>query len=489
MHLPPTARLPALTDAGAAGSGVDLDVDVAVVGGGVLGTAIAARVAATTASVCLLEAESDVAEGASKGNAGVAVAYYGPPGTDEAELITASHPGWEELAARLSVPYRRLGAVMVALDDEQVATLERTRDEVRACGARAELLTSAQARQLEPLITTRCAAGLAMPDEGVIDPMALTVAYAQLAARNGAVIRLNSPVTSIEADEPQHSVLVAPSRVRARFVVNAAGVAAGRVSAIAGGEKLTYWPRKGQYAVLDRVFASSLSRIVFSTHSATTKGVNVIPTTHGSALVGPTAEDQEDPGDKATDPDTIERLIASAATLVPAISGEHVIKYFAANRPASDEQHRLRFDAAVPNLLHCTNRSAGVSISPAAAHRALELLRNAGLDARERADAVDALPPAPRLRATADPAGLIRADPQFGQVVCVCEQVSAAEINRALAGPVPATSMEGVRKRTGAMYGRCQGSLCSAGIAFMTGVHTGTGPATVRQTARGTVGS
>ena len=470
-------------------AGADRDVDVAVVGGGVLGTAIAARIAATTASVCLLEAETDVAEAASKGNAGVAVAYYGPPGTDEAGLIAASYPGWEELTNRLSVPYRRLGAVMVALDEEQAATLEHTRDEVRACGARAELLTPAQARDLEPLITTRCVAGLSMPDEGVIDPMALTVAYAQLAAGNGAEIRLSSPVTAIEADETGRSILTTPARVRARFVVNAAGVAAGRVSRLAGGEELRYWPRQGQYAVLDRAFAGSLSRIVFSTHSATTKGINVVPTTHGSALLGPTALDLDDADDKATDRDTVERLIASAATLVPGISREHVIKFFAANRPASDEQHRLRFDTTAPNLLHCTNRSAGVSISPAAAQRVLELLREAGLDAPERAGAVNVLPAAPRLRAAADPAGLIRQDPQYGQVVCACEHVSAAEINRALAGPIPATSMDGVRKRTGAMYGRCQGSLCSAGIAFLTALGTGTGPGTVRQTARGTVGS
>jgi glycerol-3-phosphate dehydrogenase len=294
-------------------------------------------------------------------------------------------------------------------------------------------------------------------------------------------------VTAIHADD---GIVETPAaRIRARFIVNAAGVAAGGVSRLAGGEDLGYWPRKGQYAVLDRAFAGSLSRIVFSTHAATTKGINVVPTTHGSALLGPTALDITDPDDKSTDLGTIDRVIAAAATLVPGISRQHVIKFFAANRPASDEQHRLRFDARVPNLLHCTNRSAGVSISPAAAHRVLELLLNAGLDARQRADAVDVLPPAPRLRATADPSALVKLDPQFGQVVCACEHVSAAEINRALAGPVAATSMDGVRKRTGAMYGRCQGSLCSAGIAFLTAMRTGTGPATVRQTARGTLGS
>ena len=369
---------------------------------------------------------------ASKGNAGVAVAYYGPPGTDEAGLIAASYPGWEELTNRLSVPYRRLGAVMVALDEEQAATLEHTRDEVRACGARAELLTPAQARDLEPLITTRCVAGLSMPDEGVIDPMALTVAYAQLAAGNGAEIRLSSPVTAIEADETGRSILTTPARVRARFVVNAAGVAAGRVSLLAGGEELRYWPRQGQYAVLDRAFAGSLSRIVFSTHSATTKGINVVPTTHGSALLGPTALDLDDADDKATDRDTVERLIASAATLVPGISREHVIKFFAANRPASDEQHRLRFDTTAPNLLHCTNRSAGVSISPAAAQRVLELLREAGLDAPERAGAVNVLPGCP---AAARGSRSRRADPPGPAVRSGRVRVRARQCRRDQPGP------------------------------------------------------
>ena len=464
--------------------------DVAVIGGGVLGTAVASRLASTTASVCLLEAENDVAEGASKGNAGVAVAYYGAPGTLETELITASNPGWEALTDRLSVPYRRLGAVMVALDDEQAAHLEQTCEEIRACGARAELLTARQALEQEPLITDRCVAGLLMPDEGVIDPMALTVAYANLAAVNGARIRLGSRVTAItRVDDDWSLIATGTSAVRARFVVNAAGVAAGRISRLAGGEDFTYWPRKGQYAVIDREFARALSRIVFGTHSATTKGINVVPTTHGSALLGPTAFDAVDPDDKATDLETVNFLVDRASMLVPGIRAEFVIKHFAANRPASDEQHRLRFDACVPNLLHCTNRSAGVSLSPAAAGYALDLLNAAGLDAEPRGVAADALAPAPRLHMTSDPEALVRSDPLFGQVVCACEHVSAAEINRALEGPVPATSIDGVRKRTGATYGRCQGALCSAGISFMTALHTGTGPATVRQTARGTIGS
>lgn len=466
------------------------DFDVVVIGGGVLGTAVAARLSSTTARVCLLEAESDVAEGASKGNAGVAVSYYGPPGTLETRLITASTPRWEEITGRLAVPYRRLGAIMVALDEEQAGRLEHTRDEILACGVRAEMVAVERALRDEPLITPRCVAALSMPDEGVIDPMALTVAYANLAAANGVQVRLGWQVAGIAAlDDGRHRIAGGQGSVTTRFIVNAAGVAAGYISGLAGGEEFAYWPRKGQYAVLDRAFAQSLRRIVFSTHSETTKGVNVVPTTHGSALLGPTAEDHLDPADRSTDLETVEHLIRRAAELVPAVTRDLVIKFFAANRPASAESHRLRFDRKVPTLLHCTNRSAGVSLSPAAGDYALALLADAGLDLEERPGAEYALPPAPRMHDAPAPEALVAGDPRYGQIVCACEHVSAAEIDRALTQPVPATSMDGVRKRTGAMYGRCQGSLCSAGISFMTALRTGTGPASVRQTARGTVGT
>lgn len=463
--------------------------DVVVVGGGVLGTAVAARLAATTASVCLVEAETDVCEGASRGNAGVAVSYYGPPGTLETELVNRSCPRWEDLCERLSVPYRRTGAIMVALDDEEAGRLEHTMDDLRTAGVRGELWSADQVAAADPLITRDCVAGLWMPDEGIVDPMALTTAYANLAVTNGAVVRLGARVGAIDHDGRGSVVRTPVGDVRGRFVVNAAGVGAGTISELAGGETLTFWPRKGQYAVVDRSFAHRLQHIVFCTHSPKTKGINVVPTTHGSALLGPTAVDVEDPEDRATDETTVDFLIDSVSRLVPGITRDVVVKAFAANRPASDEQHRLRFDAEVANLLHCTDRSAGVSISPAAADLALQLLQEAGLDVQDRPDAVHVLPRAPRLRTTPVPQTLIEDDPSYGQVVCACEHVSAAEINRALECPVPATSIDGVRKRTGATYGRCQGSLCSAGISFMTALHTGTGPADVRQTTRGTVGS
>jgi glycerol-3-phosphate dehydrogenase len=461
-----------------------------VIGGGVLGCAIAARLAATTARVCLLEASTDVAEGASKGNAGIAVSYYGEPGTLETDLINRSNPRWEDLCRRLDVPYRRIGALMIAVDDADAAKLEGIVAEVQACGVRAELLDSGRARSMEPLITPACRGAVHLPDEGIIDPMRLTVAFARLAAANGGDVRRATPVIGIERVE-NHVTRVQTTEgvLDARFVVNAAGAAAADISDLAGGEPLQVWPRKGQYAVLDREFGQRLRSIVFSTHLPDTKGVNVVPTTHGSCLIGPTASDHSDADDRATDTDTIAGLRARAGRLVPAAAGAGAIKYFAANRPAGDERQRLRFDARNPTLLHATNRSTGVSTSPAAADLALDLLRDAGLDVTDRLDAITALPPVPRLRTAAEPEKLTAIDPGYGQVVCACEQVSAAEIAAELSGPLGARSVDAVRKRTGATYGRCQGSICMAGVTFMCAMAVGTGPADTRLTAAGAVGS
>jgi glycerol-3-phosphate dehydrogenase len=465
-------------------------VDVVVVGGGVLGCAVAARLSTTTASVCLLEAEHDVCEGASKGNAGNTISFYGEPGTEENELINASNPGWEVLCRRLDVPFRRIGAVMVAVTRSEVERLEVVHEEIRRAGARAELLTAAQVRKAEPLVTDACLGGVALPDEGIIDPMRLTIGYAKLAIENGVDVRLDSPVTAITRDEHGFIVTVPTGHIRARFLVNAAGYGARLISRLAGGEELTGWPRRGQYVVIDREFGSRLSRIVFCTPSPETKGINVMPTTNGSVLLGPTAFDDFEGDDrKGTDADTIDYVRSQAGRLVPEAANALAIKVFAANRPASDERHRLRFDTKVPAMLHVNSRSAGVSISPAAADMALGLLKESGLDVTERSDPVTRLKPVARLRTATAPQELTKLNPRYGQVVCACEHVSAAEIEQALSGPLPATSVDGVRKRTGAAYGRCQGSLCLAGLSFMTAISTNATPTSVRQTSRGTLGA
>jgi glycerol-3-phosphate dehydrogenase len=463
--------------------------DVVIIGGGVVGCAIAARLSVTAVSVVLIEATGDVANGASKANAGVAVSHYGETATLETDLVSASNPRWEDLCHRLDVPYRRIGAIMVALSDAEQARLEQLHAALGALDVRSVPLTAGEARAAEPLISDQVVSALSLPDEGIIDPVRLTVAYASLAALNGTQIVLGEPVVGIESAPQRTIVRTARRSLAARFVVNAAGLGTGEISALAGGEPLVMWPRRGEYLVLDREFGRRMRHIVFGTSLPDAKGVNVTPTTHGTVLVGPSSADTQEPSARVTHTETIDAVLASAQRLVPAIDRRWAIKLFAGSRPASDERFRLRFDAMVPALLHAGSRSSGVSTSPALADHAVTLLRGAGLEAPDRPAAHRMLKPTPRLRTVEHPESLLALDPGYGQVVCACEQVTAAEIQAALEGPVPARSIEGVRKRTGATYGRCQGAICMVGVGFMCANRHGDSPNQVLVNDGGTVGT
>jgi glycerol-3-phosphate dehydrogenase len=460
--------------------------DVVVIGAGVLGCAIAAELAISGAAVCVLEKSGDVAEGASKGNAGITSSYYAPPGTLECELVAESNGLWEELCARLGVPYRRIGALTVAFDREGEQALDELEEQVRAAGTKVDRLTGEQARMHEPLLSDQCTSALYYPDEGIVDPMRLTWAYAEIAARNGAVFAFDKPVIDFERSADELTAAVTPhGRVHGRFFVNAAGLGSGEISAAAGGDEIRMWPRKGQYWILDREFGQRMSRIVLPVPTPTTRGIEVAPTTNGSVLLGPDAVDGTDVTDTGTDAAGLADIVAKTQRLIPSLSVEFVIKSYAANRPAADEPVRLRVDGTVRNLVHAGNRSTGVSTSPAFATRVARLLEEHGLELRPRPAAVTGLPPIHRLLLDATPEQHAPADVTDQTVVCVCEQVTAAEITAAVTCAVPARSIEGVRKRTRATGGRCQGSICMAGVVLLTSTLGGVPPGEVGMGSRG----
>ena len=240
------------------------------------------------------------------------------------------------------------------------------------------------------------------------------------------------------------------------------------IASLIGGDARRMWPRRGQWWVLDRVFGSRLNHVIWPIPQPDARGVFVMPTTNGSALVGPTAEDLDDRWDISTNREAVSEVFARAQELIPAVSVDYAIKSFAAMRPASDDVYRLRVDKEIPNFVHATGiRSTGVSSSPAVADRVYELLKSAGLEAEDRKSAVTSVPRTRHFGLEDDPTSLTALDPRYGQIVCACEHVSAAEISAALQMRVPARSIAGVRKRTRATGGRCQGSVCMAGVAFM----------------------
>jgi glycerol-3-phosphate dehydrogenase len=447
------------------------DVDVVIVGGGVVGCAIAHALSFSHARVALLEAAHDLCEGASKGNTGIATSGGDcPPGTLEADLVRRSSPRWEELCATLDTPFRRIGTLAAAFDEDEEARLPELRDEALEVGAPVEILSGEAARALEPLLSDRVRAALHFPQDGIVDSIRLTLGYAELAARNGVRVRTGSPVTGFELDgDAIAAVRVPDGLLTTRCVVNAAGLGADTVAELAGGEAPRMWPRQGQYWLLDRAVGARFSKVVGGVPTPHTRGVYAVPTTNGTLLLGPTADDRDDRTDRSVDAVTLDRVFAAAQKLVPELRRDQAIKTFAANRPASERVYRIERDPHLANMVHATGiRSTGVSSSPATAELVRDLVAEVVPEAGSHRDgAIAALPALPRLLAHPQPERLLAADPRYGQVVCACEQVTAAEIAAVHGYLLPPRSLEGLRKRTRAMGGRCQGALCLAGCSFM----------------------
>jgi glycerol-3-phosphate dehydrogenase len=464
--------------------------DVAVIGAGVVGAAVAWRLSQEPLRVVWLERAHDVAEGTSKANSAIATTGYElDPSTLEARLLRSTAGRWEELCEQLDVPYRRIGALAMAFTEEERSELSGLADRAAANGVTAEIVGPDEVARLCPPASPEALAALHVSEEGIVDPLRLTVRYAEAAVRGGVELLCSTPVTGFRHAGEGISHVVTPGRtIAVRAVVNAAGLAAGGISAAAGGADLGIWPRKGEFLVLDREIGRRVTKIVTRVPTARTRGILAVPTTNGSLLVGPTADDVDDPGDLATDGQVLDRVLREAARLVPAIRAEHAIKTFAGLRPAADPPYRIERAAQVPNLVQAAGlRSTGVSSSPAVAELVRDLLDEAGIE-RRPAERGPRLPAVRRLIDLDDrqAAELARRDSRYRTVVCACEHVSAAEIQAALDGAVPALTLDGVRKRTRAGGGRCQGAYCSAGIGFMLSMRRGLGPDEVRAGPPGT---
>ena len=467
--------------------------DVVVVGAGVVGAAIARRLSSDDLRILWLEARHDVCEGASKGNSGIAASGYDVAAeTLEAELVLSSSPRWEQLCAELDVPFRRCGSLALAFGAEDEDRLEHVRAQAEANAVEVRVLTGTEARRVEPAASAGASAALHVPGEGIVDPIRLTLAYAEVAVRNGVELRLATPALGFEHDGDGRiaAVRTPEATFSCRFVVNAAGLAADEISRAADADDFRMWPRRGQFLLVDRAVGARVRTILTPVPTERTRGILAIPTTNRTLLLGPTAEDREEKDDRATDRETLDEVFAAATRLVPRLGIEprHVVKTFAGLRPASDRTYRVERSERVPNLVHAVGiRSTGISSSPAVGGRVRALLADAGLAGRPRPGAVRRLARLPRLAEleAEEAVRLARDNERYRVVVCACEHVSAGEIRDALASPVPATSLDGVRKRTRAAAGRCQGAYCSAGIGFLLSLADGIAPWAVAQGERG----
>jgi glycerol-3-phosphate dehydrogenase len=452
--------------------------DTAVIGAGVVGAAIARRLAACELSVALLEARADLCFGVSKANSGIVHAgFHHNPSTLKARLEVQGNRMFDSLHAELGFPFRRAGAVVAAFSYEEMQTVETLRGLGAANGvAQLEVVGRERLLELEPKLHPDVVGGLWAPTAGIVEPYGLVFALAENAAANGVEIFTGWKLAAAErAGDGWRLIPENGKPVTARRAVNAAGLQADEVSKLFGAEAFRITPRKGEEYLLDRNAPGFPDHVIFPVPAKNSKGVLVIPTVEGTMMVGPTAEEIDDKDDLGTTTANLERIFALAARMVPAISKKDIITSFAGLRPAMEgNDFYIAISGKVPGLVQAAGiQSPGLTAAPAIAEYVMGLLKEDGLVIKEKADFNPALPPAPKVRQM-DIRELeehIRREPSYGRMVCRCESVSEAEVVAAIRKGH--TTLDGIKFATRAGMGRCQGGFCTYRVLAIIARETG----------------
>jgi glycerol-3-phosphate dehydrogenase len=439
--------------------------DVAVVGGGVVGGAVARLLAHHELRVALLEAGNDVGAGTSKANTAILhTGFDAKPGSVEAGLVARGYALLHQYAGEVGISVEPTGAVLVAWDDEQAAALAGLHARAVDNGYMdAEVIDAQTVYALEPHLGAGVTGGMTVPGEHIVDPWSTTLAYVYDATANGADVLLNTRVTGVEVGTDVTVLHCTGGDVRARHVVNAAGLHGDELHRALGLDGFTVRPRRGELIVFDKLARPLLQRTVLPVPTATTKGVLVAPTVFGNIMLGPTAEDIDDKGATASTRAGIDSLLEKGRRILPALMEEEVTAIYAGLRAATEHSdYQLSHEPSLRYVCLGGIRSTGLTASMALAEEALMRLRSCGLEARPTPDPVV-------IRMT--PLGEAGPRPyeRGGRIVCHCERVTEDEVREAMRTAVPATDFDGLRRRTRALAGRCQGFYCLASLCDLTG--------------------
>lgn len=443
--------------------------DVMVIGGGITGTGIVHELAKYDLKLALLERKPDIGVGATKGNGGVVHPGYDPhPGTLKAKLNPAGARMYPQLARDLDFHIRKTGTLVVAYSDQDLKKVDELCDNARANGvAQVERIDAAQLQNREPFINKAALGALLAHTTTMIDPFEVAVAFAENAAENGADILVDQTVTGIRADEDGAFTVTTPTdRFRTRYIVDAAGVHADDVAALAGLHEYRVQGRHGNLCVLDKNMPTPISTVMFPCPSPDTKGIALIPMAHGNTIIGSTATMREDKEDTGNDAEGIKELLAGAHHLIPEFQDGSVIRTFAGQRPVALDNGNdfwIAASPALPHFIHAAGiQSPGAASSPAIAEYVRDLLADADLELKPRPSyqRYRQAPPDFDRMSLEEQDALIQKDPAYGRIVCRCETVTEGEIVAAIHQRLGARTVEGVKRRTRAGMGRCQSGFC-----------------------------
>ena len=446
--------------------------DIAIIGAGVVGCAIARELSKYRVNACVIEREEDVCCGTSKANSAIIHAGFdATPGKLKARLNVQGNAMMDQLSKDLDIPFQRNGSLVVCTKDQNREDLEKLLEKGKANGVPdLRILEREELLALEPNLSDDITCALLAPTGGIVCPFHMTIAFAENAYTNGVEFFLNTEVRKIHKTDHGYQLEVLKKAtgttelMESKTVINAAGVYADVFHNMVSSQPLHITARKGEYMLLDKTAGTHVSHTIFQLPSNMGKGVLVTPTVHGNLLVGPTATDIENKEGVNTTAEGLDSLSQKAGLSVKNLPFRQVITSFAGLRAHEDqddfvigEAHDAEgfFDAA-------GIESPGLSSAPAIGVMVAEMVA-AKLNLNENPDFIGIRNGIlnPNTLSMEERNKLIKEKPAYGNIICRCEMITEGEIIDAIKRPLGARSLDAVKRRTRAGMGRCQSGFCS----------------------------
>lgn len=444
-----------------------MQYDVIIIGGGITGCAAAYECAKYDFKTALLEKENDVACGSTKANSALIHAGFDPePGTRMAKYNARGNALAHQLAKKLDVPFKQTGSLVLAFSDEEAKEVQKLYDNGVANGVPVEILSGEAVCKKEPNISKKVVCALWAPTCAIISPWEYAAALIETAVLNGVDCHLNSGVKRINKVDGVFEITTeGGEKHRATYVINAAGLYADEVYAMAGGTDMTITPVRGEYFLFDKTMGDIVSTVVFQCPTKLGKGVVVAPTVHGNLYAGPDSKTADGRDDTATHRDELDYVRQMAVKSVPTIDFSQNIRNFAGLRAVAGDDFVVG-ESAVKHFFNAAGiKSPGLSSAPAIAEDLVDMLGKSGLKLRKKDGFMDERRVV-RMNhlSRAEQDALVKQNPLYGRVVCRCQTITEGEIVDILRRPVSPRSIDGIKRRCAAGMGRCQGGFCEPRI-------------------------
>jgi len=451
--------------------------DVIIIGGGVVGCAIARELSKYKVSIAVLEKEDDVGWGISCRNTGVVHAGFSHiPESLKAKYCVEGNKTYSKMCSQLDVPYKKLGKLVVAKNKEELKKLDNLKMQGKKNGVLGlEIISKHDLKKMEPNIEGMGA--LFSPNSAITSPYLLTIALAENALTNGVSFFLNTEVKSIaKLRNSDFRINTNKGEFTSSYVINSAGLYADKIARMMGENKYRIYPYRGEYHILDKNASWLVNHLIYPAKHQEEKGgwgTHIVPTIDGNILIGPSIQAIKGKENYSNTQAKMREIFREGKIFVPKISSKYFIRNYAGNRCKLPQKNSHDFHDYIIGESNLVNNfinligieSPGLTAAQPIAKRVVEIINK-----KERLDSNPNFNPLRKgiLRFEEQDEetkkALIKQDPNYGEIVCRCEKVTKKEIIEAINNPLGARSLNSIKYRTRAMMGRCQGGYCQTRI-------------------------